>query len=547
MKKFTFLSIPFGLMFGLMIIFTQPAQATTYYVSTTGSNSYNGTTLATPFNTVAYAISKVVAGDIIYIRSGNYSSTSTISISKAGTSVANITLSVYPDDITAAYPNDGRPVMDFSAMSYGTRGFSLSGANYWKIYGIRIKGAGDNGMNITGSTNNTTIEYCDFYRNRDSGMQIGGGSHDITVINSDSYENADYGTNASGGTGGNADGFSPKLDVGTNIYYRGCRAWRNSDDGWDGYMRPSTGMLAVLENCWTWGNGYYWKDGTTNSNMNGNGFKMGGSDALADGTKVLAHDFRLINCLGIYNKANGFDQNNNAGSIWLYNCTAYQNKKSQFGVGNGSLAVYVAGATEVVTNCVSLTGASNSFRLANATTNATAALLATNNFAATAADFVSVDSTGLSNRRKIDGSLPDIAFMHLKTGSALINAGTILSALAYYGGTGVPYSGTKPDLGCFETIEANSVGQIFNNQNNLSCSPNPAHLIANINFSLVSEGIVDIAVYNLSGSKVAQVINQLCTEGNQSIKFDCSGLKSGVYIVKAQINNESFSSKIMIE
>ena len=50
---------------------------------------------------------------------------------------------------------------------------------------------------------------------------------------------------------------------------------------------------------------------------NGNGFKMGG--AYTD-HKVLIH-----HCLAVGNYANGFDQNNNDGTMWVYNCSAYQN------------------------------------------------------------------------------------------------------------------------------------------------------------------------------------------------------------------------------
>ena len=45
---------------------------TTYYVSKSGSNSNNGTSVNTPFLTISHAISQISAGDIIYIRGGTY-------------------------------------------------------------------------------------------------------------------------------------------------------------------------------------------------------------------------------------------------------------------------------------------------------------------------------------------------------------------------------------------------------------------------------------------------------------------------------------------
>ena len=126
-------------------------------------------------------------------------------------------------------------------------------------------------------------------------------------MNCGSYENADLGAGTSS-FGGNADGFSPKLDVGDSIIFRGCRAWTNSDDGWDGYLKTTgtvypDGITTILENCWAFHNGYYWLDGTTTASENGNGFKMGGS-ALKDE----AHNFVVIKCLSFRNKAKGYDQ-----------------------------------------------------------------------------------------------------------------------------------------------------------------------------------------------------------------------------------------------
>jgi uncharacterized repeat protein (TIGR02059 family) len=66
----------------------------------------------------------------------------------------------------------------------------------------------------------------------------------------------------------------------------------------------------------------------------------------------------------------------------------------------------------------------------------------------TDADFVSIDMTELKRARKGDGSLPDINFSKLKTGSALIDAGIDV---------GISFAGNAPDLGAFETGSAPSV------------------------------------------------------------------------------------------
>lgn len=430
----------------IMLAFLIPSSlsATNYYVATTGSDSNTGTSLSSPLLTVAKAVTKAItAGDTIFIRKGTYASTTTIKLSKSGTSAKHIVITAYKPDLTVA---SDRPILDFSGMSVSSSnyGINVSGVAYCDIYGLRIKGAGDNGMLLQGSSNNMKIEFCDFYYNRDAGMQIKDQSHDCLILNCDAYANADMGTGTTT-NGGNADGFAPKLDLGDNIVFRGCRSWKNSDDGWDGYLKATesgvaTGMWTILENCWAWNNGIYWADGSTTSDMNGNGIKMGGS-----ANKDQDHNFRVINCLSAYNKSKGFDQNNNAGSMYLYNCTSYKNSGLDYGL-NSSGVTYASGAVTSVINSVCTSGTGTSFK--------SGATLTTNNFTAATSNFSSLDTTGLSASRKLDGSLPDLAFAHLASSSTLIDAGTIESSVSYYGATGIPYSGTKPDLGCFETVSA---------------------------------------------------------------------------------------------
>ena len=419
--------------------------ATIYYVSTAGNDTYTGTSLTTPFLTVAKALTKAVAGgDIIYLRSGTYTMTARLNISKSGVVNNPITISAYPADLTSVYPIDGRPVFDFSALVVGSssQGIQAKNAAYWNLYGLKIKGAGDNGM-LVDNCNNFKIEYCDFTRNRDAGFQIRNLSHHCLILNCDSYENADLGAGTTT-LGGNADGFAPKLDLGDSIIFRGCRAWLNSDDGWDGYLKAiesgvPDGMTTILENCWTWRNGYYWLDGTTNSSQNGNGFKLGGS-----ANKDQAHNFIMVKCLSFYNKAKGFDQNNNAGSISLYNCTANKNGDNDFGL-NSTGVTYAAGTLFTVKNCNSLGTKSTSFRSGTIKSN--------NSFstATTSTNYSSIDTTGVSGKRKIDGSLPEIGYMHLALGTTLIDGGVLLPNVSYYDTMGIRYKGAAPDIGCFES------------------------------------------------------------------------------------------------
>ncbi|MGD0596999.1 MAG: right-handed parallel beta-helix repeat-containing protein [Sedimentisphaerales bacterium] len=396
----------------LWILFAAyPAYCSTYFVDPNGNDSNVGD-INHPFKTIPHAVGVVAAGDTIYLRGGRHYYSAKISISKVGTSSARYNLIAYPGDAN-------RPILDFSAMAYDSsnRGISLSG-QYWHIKGLDIYKAGDNGMNISGSNN--IIEFCSFYENCDSGLQLGGGASNNQIINCDSYYNYDY---LSSTPGGNADGFSPKLDVGTGNYFYGCRSWQNSDDAYDGYLTTANEVTTTYEKCWAFKAGYL-KNGSV-SQGNGNGFKMGSS--------TNNHNVILKNCLSFQNKAKGFDQNHNKGSMTLYNCTAYGNGGANFSI----YETLATGKTATVKNGVAYTGGTNNL--------GTFVVQATNSwmspFVVTSADFVSTDPSAAYGARKADGSLPDINFMHLAAGSDLINGGT---------NVGLPYHGSAPDLGYFE-------------------------------------------------------------------------------------------------
>jgi hypothetical protein len=310
--------------------------------------------------------------------------------------------------------------LDFSGMatSSSNRGLTLSGS-YWHVKGLDIKGAGDNGMYVSGSYD--TVEYCAFYRNRDSGMQLSGGASYNTIINCDSYYNKDTAQ-------GNADGFSVKMDVGTGNYFYGCRSWQNSDDGWDGYLRGADSVFTTLENCWCFMNGYL-LDGSASSG-NGNGYKLGGSD-----DKSLKHNFTLKKCLSFDNRVKGFDENNNKGSMTLYNCTGYRN-----GTNYSFTTAIDTGSVLTLINCVAL-GSYGSISIPS--TQQTNSWMSP--FTVTTSDFQSIDTTGMRGARNSDGSLPSSTFMHLATGSDLIDAGT---------NVGLAYNGSAPDLGFYESGSA---------------------------------------------------------------------------------------------
>jgi hypothetical protein len=152
-----------------------------------------------------------------------------------------------------AYPGE-TPVINATGNSSDC--FSVSGRNY-HLKGLTVTlNAGHNGINISGHSN--LIGIVSRYSNGNTGLHITGGSSGSTfpsynlILNCDSYLNYDP------PIGGNADGFSAKWNLGAGNEFRGCRAWWNSDDGWDLWMGTSA---VVIDQSWAFYNGTnYWGD-----------------------------------------------------------------------------------------------------------------------------------------------------------------------------------------------------------------------------------------------------------------------------------------------
>ncbi len=502
----------FVVFFAVVVSMTTTLFGGQKYVSTTGNDTSTGM-IDAPLKTIAKAMSLVQTGDTIYVRGGRYSPGTTLNITKSGTNTSRYNLFAYGSE---------RALLDYTGMAIasGNRGINLKGS-YWNIKGFDIRNAGDNGMNISGSNN--IVENCSFSENSDTGLQLSGGASNNQIINCDSYYNVDP-------SQGNADGFAPKLDVGTGNYFYGCRSWQNSDDGWDGYMRPSDNVTTTLENCWTFQNGYL-KSGSASSG-NGNGFKLGGGDnSNADS---LRHNMILKKCLAFDNRVKGFDQNNNRGSMTLLNCTAYRN-----GTNYQISAGIKSGSVLTVKNCVAL-GSYGS--LASFAVQQTNSWLSP--FSVSSADFVGIDTAGVRGPRKADGGLPDVSFMHLAEGSKLIDAGTDV---------GLPFVGSAPDLGAFEYGTP-----VVNVDERVTMSPqeyilyqnypNPFNPSTVISYRLSVSSFVTLRIYNILGKEVGTLVNESEPAGTHTFALSTLNfeLPSGVYLYTLRANGVTVSRKMML-
>ncbi len=419
-----------------LLLGARNAAATDYYVATTGDDSNAGTSIDQPFASLQRAHSAVMAGDTVYIRGGTYAivtpatSSAGVSITKSGTSDTNrIKFWAYNGEV---------PVFDFAMLQISTNGytngFTVSGS-FLHFKGLEIKNVpmntnSNNGMSSSGSNN--VFELINFHHNNGTGLFINGGMGGNLILNCDSHDN--YDPTSSQGDGQNADGFGVHYQMsGASTVISGCRAWWDSDDGYDLINHE---VPVTIENSWAMGNGYINSGAARPADGNGNGFKAGSSKTGA------RHIIR--NCLAWGNVASGFYANHSLGGNTWYNNTSYRN-----GTQYNMLATDPTDSTGVK---VTLMGDKvhimrNNIGYPNKNSNMEGVDTAQNSWdlgiTPADSDFVSVSDMGFKMApRQADGSLPNLDFMKLSATGNMIDKGEDV---------GLPYAGTAPDLGCFET------------------------------------------------------------------------------------------------
>lgn len=411
--------------------------AATYYVAPNGKNTNSGTSTDSPID-IYSAVGKAQAGDVIYLLSGKYDLSQTVNLTNSGTAEAPIQLLPYdawtPFDVTNPLNSQNvstRPILSFTGTPHITAGASKADADkargflhtgdYWVIKGINITDAGDNGVKLEGSYN--IYELCCFWRNGDTGHQIGF-SHNASdnpglqkgaynkMINCDSWDNWDA------PDWGDADGFACKMYPGLGNEYYGCRAWNNSDDGWDLYEVQSA---VVLDHCWTWNNAK-----EPGKSGNGNGFKMGGSPSK--GRHILHR------CIAWGNKARGFDQNSNSDGMIVVNGLSFRNSNNYMHENGGKDFVVYNNVEFEKTGSMTLEFKlpadiqNNSWQLFDGATGKEEYKLSKVNYHAEEYEEESLTESAFLALRKADGSLPGGVAV-LKETSRFRNAGIGYSLL----------------------------------------------------------------------------------------------------------------------
>jgi len=526
-----------------------------WYVSPTGSDAQVGS-LEAPFAGIQRAQTAAQPGDTVYLRGGVYQmAVSQVAqykdiwayvhlMNKSGLPSAPIRYWAYPGEL---------PVFDFSAIKpqgYRVTAFQVDGS-YLHFKGFEVVGVQVTILEHTQSEcfrnqgSHNTYEQLAMHDGQAIGFYLTKGSDNL-VLNCDAYNNADV--TSEDKKGGNTDGFGghpAKGSVG-NVF-RGCRAWFNSDDGFDCI---SAAEAMIIDQCWAYGNGY---TPAYVSMRDGNGFKVGGHGAAPtsiDNLPAVIPSHTVTRCLAYRNKANGFYANHHVetGNTWLNN-TAYKNKVnfnmlSQRIVYPGTDSAYtedVPGIRHILHNNLSYSPVSAHVSNMGTSTETHNSFSAGMNLSLGAGDFESALETVLmAGKRQADGGLPLIGFMRPKAGADQVDKGMDV---------GLPFSGTAPDLGAFEWVDTSTVSKDV-----VYDDPNSGVQTSDVVPFFVKLDGVGVQVY-LNGyeamhpakARLYDTLGRLCLNTNfQSADqiLRMTFLPAGYYLLRLDIDGQPYTSLI---
>lgn len=448
-------------LFILFLLFTSALNATKYYVAPSGgSNGNAGTNIAAPWATWQYAFTNTPAGDTCYFLNGVWYPTSTISFNAhSGTHSSPTCFFAYPG---------ATPILDmqYTPGGYGiSTGYSTS-PSYIYMKGLTIRHfPGSYIIFMYRSSGYLKFENCVVHHGAGQGFY----TEDCDTVyyyNCDAHDFCD--TLSTEDPGGWGVGFgvkaSHKADASmwdSYVYFKGCRAWRCSDQGWS---VPGDGLV-VLDSCWSLYNGFHWGDWEILSSYgdygyNGNGIKWDHGWEIPTDKGVT----RIIqNCIFAFNEYMGMAENN-----WIsdghhrsriQNNFVYNNGHDHYNGIQSNVKYNFDFWNEVNTNNYDRIFSNNlSYKAgyspeysANGDRGRAAMesggefISQTNywnsNTSVTDADFITLDSIGMCGARQADWTLPYTQFGHLAPGSNLIDAGTDV---------GLAYTGAAPDIGWVE-------------------------------------------------------------------------------------------------
>jgi Secretion system C-terminal sorting domain/Right handed beta helix region len=178
----------------------------TYYVSKTGSNSYNATQAqnpATPWLTIQKAADNILGGATVLIGAGTYSEKVTIASTKSGTAAQRTVFKNAPNALVIV---DGGVTNTNAAVTNGTNTnrfqtqFLINGASYVTIKGIKVQNAQWYGFSADVNAHYAIIDSCYTFNTGASGIYMRS-SNNIEVTRNNIQKACQITTRGAGGSG----------------------------------------------------------------------------------------------------------------------------------------------------------------------------------------------------------------------------------------------------------------------------------------------------------------------------------------------------------
>lgn len=193
---------------------------------------------------------------------------------------------------------------------------------------------------------------------------------------------------------------------------------------------------------------------------------------------------------------------------------------------------------------------------------------------------VTIHNTGINSHPKLIWDLnlePDVinssqAYLIERSinGGAFTQIATVNGSTSEYIDYGVSYAGSGPNTATYKIRAKDTQGltslytdaksvpwgdawKIASEQEEVITEyklqqnfPNPFNPVTNIVYQLPKSGLVQLKVYDLLGSAVAVLVNEVKSEGSYSVSFDASNLPSGVYIYSLKVNDFIQNNKMIL-
>ncbi len=503
----------------IFFLFTHTYSQSTFYVSNSGSNSNNGLTLNTAFETLQHAADVVSAGDSVLVVSGNYVG---FDIRTSGTSNQPIVFKALSNDVTI---NTRNPVT--------TDGINIENANYVEVHGFNVINQPRAGIRIVVSdfikikNNNCSINYkwgiftgftddiliegntCSFSED-EHGIYVSNSSDRPTIINNHSFNNNGCGIHMNGDLSMGDDGIISNAVVAGNIIHDngvGGGSAINMD-----CVQDSKIFNNLLYNNHATGIAMYQIDGAEGSKNN----------KIFNNTIIHPSDGRWA--VLVVNASTGNTIYNNI----LINKHSF---RGSICLDEESKPGFVSDYNLVVN------------RLSDDDGNSNMSLTSWQSM-----DY-DIHSQIVQDENQIFVD-PNNSNYHLLQTSQPINIGTsLVSSVVSVDLDGVSRpQGSGYDIGAYEFTSTTSIDdeQIVNDFKLYQNYPNPFNPSTKISWRSPVSSWQTLKVYDILGNEVANLIDEFKPAGSYDVDFDASVLSSGVYIYQLIVGNYIQTRKMVL-